>query len=127
VREGGEVRWLRVEVRHLVLENREFQLASSSPVSLRFTCTSDLYTVYPENGRPNAEEVVLDLENRVSTQTSEAWREYLEYLTSLFPPYYSVSVDPSLLRLIVQGFNSAPGVKDILYYERCTKIRVEVV
>jgi len=126
VREGGEVRWLRVEVRHFVLENGEFQLASSSPVSLRFTCTSDLYTVYPENGRPNAEEVVLDLENRVSTQTSEAWREYLEYLTSLFPPYYSVSVDPSLLRLTVQGFNSAPGVKDILYYERCTKIRVEV-
>ena|GEM_PF-4362005 len=127
VREEGEVRWLRVEVRHFVLENGEFQLASSSPVSLRFTCTSDLYTVYPEDGRPNAEEVVLNLENRVSTQTREAWREYLEYLASLFPPYYSVSVDPNLLRLTVQGFNSTPGVKDILYYERCNKIRVEVV
>jgi len=124
VRENGQPRWLRVDVHHLVVENYEFQLASTSPVSLRFTCTSDNYREKPENGRPNRENVVLRLE--VSAEDREAWRKYLTYLVSVLPPYYRVSADPATLTLTVLGFED-PGVKDILYYERWTRVRVEVV
>lgn len=121
VREENMVRWLRVDVHYWVMENREFQLASSSPLSLRFTCTRDSYTVVPENGRPNRENVVLNLE--VSPETREAWEEYLRYVASLYPPYYRVSAGP--LTLTVEGFDNTAGVKDILYYERWTWVRVE--
>lgn len=127
VREENVVRWLRVEVRHLVVENLWFELSSTSPLSLRFTCTSDRYTVVPENGRPNVENVVVNLENWVSPETRGAWREGLRFLTSLYPPYYGVSLHPDNLILTVGGFSNTPGVKDILYYERWTRIRVEVV
>jgi len=125
VRENGQPRWVRVDVHHLVVENAEFQLASTSPVSLRFTCTSDSYTVVPENGRPNRENVTLSLQGLVSPEDSGAWGEYLTYLVSVLPPYYGVSADPATLTLTVLGFQG-PGVKDILYYERWTRIRVEV-
>lgn len=127
VREENMVRWVRVDVRRFVLENQGFQLASSSPVSVRFVCTSDWYSVYPGEGRPNREKVVLSLENWVSSSTRQAWREYLEHLASVLPPYYGFSLDPSKLELTVEGFDDTPGVKDILYYERYTRIRVEVV
>jgi len=127
VKEENMVRWLRVEVHHLILENMEFQLASTSPLSLRFTCTSDRYTVIPENGRPNAEKVVVNLENWVSPQTKEAWKRALSFLVSLYPPYYGISLHPENLILTVLGFDNTPGFKDILYYERYTGIRVEVV
>jgi hypothetical protein len=126
VRENGQPRWVRVDVHHLVVENAEFQLASTSPVSLRFTCTSDNYTVVPENGRPNRENVVLSLQGLVSPEDSGAWGEYLTYLVSVLPPYYGASADPATLKLTVLGFEG-PGMKDIFYYERWTRVRAEVV
>lgn len=127
VREENMVRWVRVDVRLCLFENRVFQLAANSPVSLRFVCTSDEYSIYPEGGRPNRERVVLSLENWVSPNTRQAWRKYLEYLVSVFPPYYGLSLDPTKLELTVEGFDDTPGVKDILYYERYTRIGVGVV
>ncbi|MEM3171729.1 MAG: DUF2341 domain-containing protein, partial [Candidatus Hadarchaeales archaeon] len=115
VREENMVRWVRVDVRLCLFENRVFQLAANSPVSLRFVCTSDEYSIYPEGGRPNRERVVLSLENWVSPNTRQAWRKYLEYLVSVFPPYYGLSLDPTKLELTVEGFDDTPGVKDILY------------
>lgn len=131
VREENMVRWLRVEVRHFVVENSWFQLSSTSPLSLRFTCTSDSYTVLPgggfgENARPNRENVEINLEGLVSPETREAWREALRFLASLYPPHYGVSVSPDNLILRVVGYDNTPGVRDILYYERWTRVRVEV-
>jgi len=126
VRETGQPRWIRVDVHHLVVENYELQLASTSPVSLRFTCTSNNYTVMPENGRPNRENVILSLQDWVAPEHGEAWAQYLSYLASVLPPYYRVSADPAKLELTILGLEDL-GVKDILYYERWTRIRVEVV
>ncbi len=126
VRVENMVRWLRVDVHHLVVENCWLQLASTSPLNLRFVCTSDNYRVAPENGRPNREKVVLNLENLVSSETRRAWREYLQYAASLYPPHYGISLSPETLTLTVEGFENTPGINDLLYYERWTGVRVEV-
>lgn len=124
VEEENVIRWIRLDVHHIQVENYSFQMASNRPKTLRVACTYDNYLVYPETGRPNRTEVTIDLGSRVATETREVWKSYLESLVTTLPMYYRVSLDPSSLTLTVKGFRENSDIADIFYYERLTKITI---
>ena len=124
VEEENRIQWVRVIVHYVLIENFEFMAASMGPRTVEITCVSDNYTVSPENDRPNRENVVVNLEGRVEDRNREAWKKFLEDLKETLPVYYNVTLDPVELKLTIEGFY--PAMKDILYYERLTWIRIRV-
>lgn len=126
VKENGVVRWVRVNVRHIKIENWESMMASKVPQTLKIACVGENHAK-PQSGVPNRENVVLNLENKIDNKNREVWWEYLGELENTLPVYYNVQRDPNgenELKLLIEGFHE--NMKDILYYEENTTITVQV-
>ena len=127
LKEEEQIRWVWVDVHHILIENWEFMVASKGVRTLMVTCVSSRY-VENAGGRPNRENVVVNLKDNVKPGHKEAWKKYLESVKEGLPGYYNITLDPENLKLLIEGFYKYPDEnKDIFYYERVTEIRVRVI
>lgn len=126
--ENDRIRWVRVEVHYLLIENFTFGIVAEGGRQLRVTCTRYENVVSPENDIPNREMVVIppvgNLRENVRPGHEDAWRSYLRrVLNDLISKGYDAELTDGDLRLIIYGFHR--GLKDIFYYEKVKRVVIE--
>jgi len=111
---------VRVEVEWIYLVGENVRVSKRSPATLTLQGLEEGYSVWAEN-EPNAENVVVDLENRV--EYGSVWERYLQELgDELNAKGLNASV--SGLRLTLLGKVTASGNKDLYYFERYRRVGV---
>jgi hypothetical protein len=115
---------IRVDVNFLIVENERSTITSTGTRTIRVFCTKSSTTIFPVEGKPNRENVVL----KVSSPYADVWREYLasenERLKAMD---IRADFDPVTLTLTIEGRDDTPRVNDIYYYEYVKEIEVELV
>ncbi|MEM2907947.1 MAG: hypothetical protein QXP65_01910, partial [Candidatus Hadarchaeales archaeon] len=110
---------IRVEV-HLIRIKRFDSSISSTGTSTILLAKENSY--YEVENSPRENVVV-----RVNSTYKDAWAEYLSWLArELNAKGYHATFDNRSLRLTILGKDTAPGVKDIFYYEKVTEIEVSL-
>jgi hypothetical protein len=111
---------VRVEVEWIYLMGENVRVSKRSPATLTVQGLEEGYSLWTEN-EPNAEDVVVDLENRV--EYDSVWERYLQELgEELNAKGLNASV--SGLKLTVLGKVTASGTKDLYYFEHYRKVGV---
>ncbi|TDA31625.1 MAG: hypothetical protein DSO03_04540, partial [Hadesarchaea archaeon] len=114
-------------VTYCLLKVPEWSTVSLGTRKVILKCVNAGYREAPSGG-PNRENVVVDL-GMVEAGHREAWKKYLvaenARLNSLGLNAYIDNLNP--LRLAILGKVTAPGTKDLYYYEKVVEVEVEVL
>ena len=123
--EDDQVRWVRVDVNYIVIENYTFCSSWLGTKRLRLICTSSTNRVIPKDNRPNRKNVTLSLRENIESGHENAWASYLITTAGrLRMKGYDVELADDNLGLIIHGFHE--NLKDIYYFEKVTKVIAEV-